>query len=117
MSGASSYYGGLAAEDGVERSYADQGHEIAGRRWRCAAGEIDLITRKGGEVIFVEVKKARSIPEAAQRLGRRQQARIALAAEVFLGGEPAGTDTPARFDVALVDRTGQMEIIENAFAA
>lgn len=117
MTGAVAYYDGLAAEDGVERSYAAQGHEIAERRWRCAAGEIDLITRKGGEVFFIEVKKARSIPEAAERLGARQQARIARAAEAFLGGEPSGTNTPARFDVALVDRTGQMEIIENAFAA
>ena len=39
------------------------------------------------------------------------------AAETYLGGEPGGTDTPARFDVALVDAMGRFEIIENALAA
>jgi len=117
VTGAVSFFDGMAAEDGVERSYVEEGHVIAERRWRCAAGEIDLIARKNGEVIFIEVKKARSFPEAAERLGRRQQSRIALAAEAFLGGEPAGTNTPSRFDVALVDQSGRVEIIENAFAA
>ena len=43
--------------------------------------------------------------------------RIWSAASEFLAGEPAGQDTPARFDVALVDGQGRIEIIENAFAA
>ncbi len=44
-------------------------------------------------------------------------ARIYASASVFLAGEPAGQDTPSRFDVALVDGQGRIEIIENAFAA
>ena len=44
-------------------------------------------------------------------------ARICASASVFLGQEPAGQDTAARFDVALVDEAGRIEIIENAFAA
>lgn len=117
MSGATAYASGLAAEDSVWDDYLDRGHELAARRWRCGAGEIDLIARKNGEVIFIEVKKARDFAQAAARLGARQMRRIALAAEAFLGGEPLGTNTPARFDVALVDGQGRMEILENAFGA
>jgi putative endonuclease len=54
---------------------------------------------------------------AAERLGPRQMARIYGAASEFIGGEPAGQLTPVRFDVALVDGRGQIEILENAFAA
>lgn len=43
--------------------------------------------------------------------------RIWNAAAEFLEGEPMGQLTAARFDVALVDGQGRVEIIENAFAA
>jgi putative endonuclease len=44
-------------------------------------------------------------------------ARIYAAAAEFLAGEPNGALTPARFDVALVDGFGRIEVLENAFAA
>lgn len=117
MTGAVSYQAGLAAETSVARLYERTGHQIASRRWRSAAGEIDLIARVGAEVIFIEVKQSRSHAEAALHLSPRQMARIYASASAFLAGEPAGQDTPSRFDVALVDGAGRIEIIENAFAA
>jgi putative endonuclease len=117
MSGAVSYHAGLAAEAAVARLYGQQGRTIAATRWRSEAGEIDLIARDGAEVIFIEVKKSRTHAEAAEHLSRRQMARIYASASMFLAGEPGGQDTPSRFDVALVDDTGQIEVIENAFAA
>ena len=71
--------------------------------------------RDGTGLVFVEVKKARCLARAAESLSTRQMQRIALAAEEFLGGEPAGSLTEVRFDVALVDGQGQTQIIENAF--
>lgn len=114
MSGATGHLAGLSAEDSVARLYGARGLTVGRRRWRGRAGEIDLIFRHGDEIVFVEVKKGRSHAAAAARLGPRQQARLASAAEEFLGGEPAGRDTPARFDVALVDAAGRVEILENA---
>lgn len=32
------------------------GFEILDRNWRCSQGEVDLVTREGGETVFVEVK-------------------------------------------------------------
>lgn len=117
MSGARSHHAGHAAEAAVARHYERRGRTIAAARWRSAAGEIDLIARDGAEVIFIEVKQSRSHAEAAEHLSPRQMARIAASAAVFLAGEPMGQDTPSRFDVALVDGTGRIEVVENAFAA
>lgn len=108
---------GLAAEGLVERSYQRNGREIVARRWRGAGGEIDLIARDGAGVIFIEVKQSATHALAAEHLGPRQMGRIWNAAAAFLEGEPMGQLTAARFDVALVDGLGRVEIIENAFAA
>lgn len=117
MSGARSYHAGLGAEAAVALHYQRAGRPIAATRWRSEAGEIDLIARDGAEVIFIEVKQSRSHAEAAAHLSARQMGRIYASASAFLAGEPAGQDTPSRFDVALVDGQGRVEIIEAAFAA
>jgi len=108
---------GLCAEDAVARHYERAGRTIAATRWRCAFGEIDLIARDGAEVIFIEVKKSRSHADAALHLTRQQMGRIMNAAQVFVGSEPQGQATPMRFDVALVDGSGRIEVLEGAFAA
>lgn len=115
LTGARSYYSGLAAESAVEHHYARAGHVIAARRWRGSGGEIDLIARDAGGLVFVEVKKSRSFARAAERVTARQMARIYASASEFLADEPGGQDSAMRFDVALVDQAGRIEIIENAF--
>jgi len=117
MTGRVSYHAGLAAEDQVAQLYVRSGREIAARRWRGSCGEIDLIARDGAEVIFIEVKKSKSHARAAERLTDRQIARIYGAASEFLGGEPRGQATDVRFDVALVDCHGRIDLRENVFAA
>lgn len=117
MSGARSYCAGLAAEEQVATLYVRSGRDICARRWRGSEGEIDLIARDGDGVIFIEVKQSRTHAEAAEHLTRRQMDRIYGAASEFLAGEPKGQLTEVRFDVALVDSVGRIEILENAFAA
>ncbi len=115
--GARAHRSGGAAEDSVARHYARSGHEVAERRWRGQGGEIDLVTHDGDGVIFVEVKRARTLSQAACRLSAPQIARIVDAAAEYLGNLPAGQLTPARFDLALVDGAGRVEVVENAFGA
>lgn len=113
--GSMSFHAGEAAENSVARDYQRRGFKVANRRWRGQGGEIDLIVRDGAALIFVEVKKSRDFARAAQRLSNRQMQRIYASAEEFVGGEPNGALTDVRFDVALVDATGAVRIIENAF--
>ena len=115
MTGSTGYYAGLAAEDSVAHNYSVRNHRIAARRWRGKSGEIDLIARDGDTIVFVEVKKSRDFQSAALRLGRRQMDRICASASEFLAGEPKGQLTDVRFDLAMVNAVGRIEIIENAF--
>ncbi len=117
MSGATSYHAGIAAESQVAGHYHSRGMPIEARRWRGSGGEIDLVARDGDGLVFVEVKKSRSHAAAAARLSMRQARRLFDAASEYLASCPAGLATPARFDVALVDRFGRIEIVENALSA
>ena len=99
VQGAVSYHAGRAAELQVSDDYRRRGFDLAHERWRGKA----------------EVKKSKSHDSALQRLNRKQMRRIYRSAEEFIGGEPKGALTDVRFDVALVDQTGDLRILENAF--
>ncbi|MGH1578494.1 YraN family protein [Planktotalea sp.] len=117
VTGKCAYFSGESAEDQVAAFYQRHGHSLAAKRWRGKAGEIDLIFNAGSEVVFVEVKKAKSFAQAAQRVSMRQQKRICLAAEEYLGTLPDGLLTPMRVDAAFVNGFGAVEIVENAISA
>lgn len=113
--GTRSHLAGGCAEEIVERHYASLGRPVEHRRWRGTCGEIDLVVRDGDAFVFIEVKSARDFTRAAERVTRRQISRICAAASEFLGSTPLGQLSDVRFDVALVDRTGRVDIRENAF--
>lgn len=110
-----SYQAGQSAEMQVATDYERRGFSIAHRRWRGAGGEIDLIARNADGLVFIEVKKSSSFDAAAARINRRQMNRICASAAQFLEHEPGGQLTNVRFDAALVDASGAVHIIENAF--
>ena len=85
MTGKIAYLAGANAENQVAADYARRGHRLAARRWRGKAGEIDLIFSDGADIVFVEVKKAHNFSVASRRISSRQQQRICLAAEEYLG--------------------------------
>ncbi|MEX0285842.1 MAG: YraN family protein [Paracoccaceae bacterium] len=106
---------GVAAEGCIARNYQRRGFTVARERWRSASGEIDLIMQNGDALVFVEVKKSRTHAAAAARVSQRQMARLYDAGARYLSETGASMDTEIRFDVALVDSQGQVEILENAF--
>lgn len=111
------YSSGRMAEESVVRDYRHRGYEVVAQRWRGKGGEIDLILFKDDEYVFVEVKKARFHDQAAERIGYRQIMRICNAALEFCERLSTGLLTAMRFDAALVDQYGRVEIRENAFGA
>ena len=115
-SGKLAYLSGQSAEAQVAADYTRRGHTLAQERWRGKAGEVDLIFNSGAEVVFVEVKKARHFGDAAARISKRQQQRICLAAEEYLGTQPQGLLTPMRVDAAFVNGRGEVRILENAIS-
>ncbi|MBT8155029.1 YraN family protein [Epibacterium ulvae] len=113
--GQRSHHAGVAAEEAVLRQYELLGFALLDKRWRGGAGEIDLILRKATQVVFVEVKTSRTHAEAASHLSAHQQARIYRAAEAYVAQSGDLQTCDLRFDAALVDGQGQIEILENAF--
>ena len=114
--GRTSYRSGLAAEDQTARAYLARGAEILARRHRSEAGEIDLIVRLDGILVFVEVKRRKKSAELAESVTERQWRRLGLAATHYMMSlrNETGTIRGCRFDVALVGADGRLEIIENA---
>lgn len=106
---------GRQAEELVAADYAARGCEVMARRWRGQYGEIDLIVKDGATLVFVEVKKSASHDRAALRLGRRQMDRICHSALDYCGRHANGMSTDMRMDAALVDDSGRIRVIANAF--
>jgi putative endonuclease len=113
MSGLVSHLAGIAAEGSVADHYQRKGLPIAANRWRGTGGEIDLVARDGEGFVFVEVKKAKDFARAAARLTRRQIERIWATAMEFLASHGFSLNIPMRLDVALVNGSGRIEVIEN----
>lgn len=80
-----------------------KGYRILERDFRVPVGEIDIIARRGGTLVFVEVK-ARRGADAADVLSPRQRRRISRAAAWYLGGRPELAALTARFDLIILGR-------------
>lgn len=112
-----------AGQQGEDRALAylqAQGLVLVERNYRCRGGEIDLVMRDGGTVVFVEVRyrSSEGFGGALASVGSRKQARLVYAAAHYLAAKRV--DRPARFDVAAVSGTpGKLAIqwIKDAFQA
>jgi putative endonuclease len=110
---------GRTGEDAALDQYRRRGFELVARNWRCRVGELDLVVRRGGMVVFCEVKARRGAafgrPFDAVDLRKQRKLRSVARAFLALRPEPAAM----RFDVASVtlDQSGrpQVHLFEDAF--
>jgi len=73
---------GLSAESRAAAYLVAKGYRIAARRFKTPFGEVDIVARRRGVLVFVEVKARSTLDAAAESLQLRQQRRIADAAAV-----------------------------------
>ncbi len=114
---------GRLGEDAVCLRLQQRGHEIIERNYRRRCGEIDIISKCGGFVVFTEVKsrKRNSMVSGLEAVDRRKQARIVRTADIWLSEHDTGLQP--RYDIAEVTLTGSIprvvgiEIYEDAFTA
>ena len=93
---------GISAESRAAALLVAKGFRILSRRWRSPLGEIDIVARRRGLLIFVEVKARTTLEEAAEAVTQRQQRRIVQTAEAWLATYPKVAFTDIRFDAVLV---------------
>lgn len=99
---------GRAAEDAALGFLESQGCVLLHRNYRCRLGEIDLVMRDGGSLVFVEVRarESEAYGGAAASIGHAKQRRLAAAARHFLMTHPREAALPARFDVVAISGPG-----------
>ena len=112
---------GRFGEERAARYLRLRGYRILETNYACRVGEIDLIAKKGGYIVFVEVKLRKSADFATARefVTAAKQQRIRSTAALWLSQNE--TELQPRFDVVEIyapqGAEGRITInhIENAF--
>jgi len=110
---------GKRGEDIAVDYLKKEGYQIVERNYRCLFGEVDIVAKDRGTVVFAEVKSRRSDrfgdPQAA--VGLEKQKKLSRIAMKYLE-ERRLYPCNARFDVVAVKifpAGNEVEIIRNAF--
>jgi len=106
---------GIDTEAAASAALIRDGWTVHSQRLRTASGEIDIVAEKDGLLAIVEVKSRPTLADAAAALTARQRARLIGAAEIMLAEHPDWGANGVRFDVIVVDATGAVRRIADAF--
>ncbi|MBI5179420.1 MAG: YraN family protein [Nitrospinae bacterium] len=110
---------GQKAEKLAEKHLRANGYTVIEGNYRCRDGEIDLIARDGGYLVFCEVKarRNRAYGTALEGVTPSKIRKIKKAAEHYLLKKKlSGVD--CRFDIVTIDESSggtKVELIKNAF--
>ena len=112
---------GKTGEDLACRELERRGYAIIARRYRCRLGEIDIVARDGGTLVFVEVKarEGRAFGDAAEAITGMKRRRIAALAVDYMMRHHL-SDCRCRFDVVTIHLDSgapSVEVFQNAFDA
>lgn len=106
---------GRAGEETAARHLETKGQRILERGFRTRDGEIDLVSRDGDTLVFVEVKTRGGTAHGrpAEAVDYRKRGRILRAARVWLHRHGA-TESRCRFDVVeVLTRPGSPDRVEH----
>jgi putative endonuclease len=110
---------GAQSESLAARLLKQRGYTILETNYRTPLGEIDIIARERGTIVFVEVKARRSLGfgDPKWAVTPKKQRKISMVALYYLK-TTRQSRAKARFDVVAICSLGQppqVEIIQNAF--
>ncbi len=94
-----------------------KGYRILETRLKTPVGEIDLVARRFGTTVFVEVKTRSATTEERDALLAVNQRRIVRAAEYYLSRHPELAARPLRFDVIFLAPRSLPRHVMHAFDA
>lgn len=114
---------GRQYEDRAGRLLRSAGLEVVARNFRCKLGEIDLICRDGGTLVFVEVRYRSStrFACAAASVTAAKQRRLWATAQLYLQQRGLTEQQRCRFDILAFDETRStgedgIQWLKNAFS-
>lgn len=107
MSGLSGSVSGRGGEHIAEEYLLRKGAVILAKNYKAAGGEIDLIARMDGRLVFVEVKArfGRRYGSPGEAITKDKAARVRRAAAAFCKHN-GGLAQPMRFDALLISEEG-----------
>jgi putative endonuclease len=107
---------GAEAERRARRFYRLRGYRVLETNAWAGGNEIDLILRRGGLLVFCEVReRARAdFGEPGETVGPEKQRRLRRAAEAWLAKRPELEELDVVFEV-IAERGGRLERIAHAF--
>lgn len=111
--GHAAHSAGIDAERRSRDFLLQKGCCILATRCRTPYGEIDLIAASSERLIFVEVKRRRTLDEAAFSLSLAQQKRLLRAADYLIIINDTWRREETRFDLALHDLAGGMRWVSD----
>ncbi len=91
------------------------GWRILNYRYRCHAGEIDVIALRRHQLAFIEVKARNSHETAIESISATQQQRIQRAADYWRAQNPKYARVDCQFDVMSVSKWPWPKHIRNVF--
>lgn len=103
-------------EDRTVEYLKKQGYYILEQNYRCRYGEIDIIAKNDGYLVFIEVKYRKNIDStsAFDAVDIRKQKRICGVARWYMVDKRVSEDAKCRFDVVGI-QAKDITVIKNAF--
>lgn len=107
---------GAEAENLIAAYLEANSHKILDRNFHSRYGELDIVAEESGIIVFIEVKyrKNNAFGTPAEAVTASKRAKIIKTAQAYILAKGL-FDRPARFDVAEVYASGEINIIEDAF--
>lgn len=110
---------GKLGEDIALKKIKKMGYKCIVRNYKCQLGEIDLIAKHKGYLVFIEIKtrKGRDTGYAKEAVTLRKMKHVSRAALAYMK-ENNCCDVKSRFDVIAVSLNRgnpEVEVIQNAF--
>jgi putative endonuclease len=107
---------GAVAERRARLHYRLRGYRVLAANVRAGGNEIDVVLRRGGRLVFCEVKAKSDdrYGDPFDMVGDEKQRRVRRAAEAWLAAHPELEELEVRFDLVAV-RAGKVERLADAF--
>jgi putative endonuclease len=107
---------GTRAERRAQWHYRLRAYRILAANAWAGGNELDLVVRRGRELVFVEVKAKTgdAYGDPLEMVGPEKRRRLRRAAEAWLARRPELDGLLVRFDV-VAERAGRLERIVDAF--